>query len=236
MVTKVRMKAACVPMGSLALRLLFRGGRDAITVVLHHLIFRHVKFRVDAVLMAGDWLDLRLQFHLNTAKVVSVFECDEVHRKTAMAVTSRASNAMQISFGIARKVEIDDHIDRLDVNAAREQIRTHQIAAIALAEVVEHSIAMLLGHFGMDIIAGIAQLSDLFCQQLYAPSGIAEDDRLINLQLFKETVQAVHLLLLLHISVVLSDSEECQFVHEVNLMRIVHILSDELFDTARESG
>ena len=90
---------------------------------------------------------------------------------------------MQVRLGVARKVEVDDHVDGLDVDAAREQIRAHQVAAMALAKFVEHPVPMVLGHLGVDVVARVAELGDLLCKQLNTLCGIAEDDGLIDLQL-----------------------------------------------------
>ena len=56
---------------------------------------------------------------------------------------------------------------------------------MALPEVMEYPIPVLLVHLGMNIEAGIAQLSDLLGQQLHTLGGITEDNRLVDLQLIE---------------------------------------------------
>jgi hypothetical protein len=90
---------------------------------------------------------------------------------------------VQVGLGVAGEVEVDDHVDRLNVDSAREQIRADEIAAEPLAEVVEDAIAVLLSHARVDVVAGVAELGDLLRQQFDALSGVAEDDRLVDLQL-----------------------------------------------------
>lgn len=40
-----------------------------------------------------------------------------------------------------------------------------------------------LHHFGMDVEAGVTQLSDLLGQELHPLGGVTEDDRLVDLKL-----------------------------------------------------
>ena len=58
----------------------------------------------------------------------------------------------------------------------------------------------------MDVEAGVAQLRDLLGEELHAVHAVAEDDALVDVQLREQSVQAVHLLLLLHERVVLGDT------------------------------
>jgi hypothetical protein len=66
---------------------------------------------------------------------------------------------------------------------ARSRTRGDQVAAVAVAEVVEDAVAVALQHLGVDVEARVAQLRDLLGQQLYAVDAVAEDDRLVDLQL-----------------------------------------------------
>lgn len=87
---------------------------------------------------------------------------DEVDGDTEVAEAPRAADAVQVRLGHAREVEIDDDVDGLHVDAAREQVRAHQVAAEAGAEVVEHAVAVRLRHARVYVIAAVSQLCDLF--------------------------------------------------------------------------
>ena len=52
---------------------------------------------------------------------------DEVDSYAEMAVTPWASNAVQVSLGMFRKVKVDHHIHSLYVDAACEQIYNQQL-------------------------------------------------------------------------------------------------------------
>ena len=64
------------------------------------------------------------------------------------------------------------NIDGLDVDPAGEQVGADQVAAVALAEVVEHPVAVVLRHAGVDVVAAVAELGDLLGEQLDLSMGI----------------------------------------------------------------
>ena len=71
----------------------------------------------------------------------------------------------------------------LDVDAASEEVRSHEVPRGAVAELVEHAVAGALQHLGVDVEAAVAELGDLLREQLDAVDGVAEDDGLVDLQL-----------------------------------------------------
>ena len=59
----------------------------------------------------------------------------------------------------------------------------HQVAAVAIPEVVEDPVPVILQHLGVNVKAGVAKLCDFLCQQLHTVHRVAEDDGLIDLEL-----------------------------------------------------
>ena len=82
---------------------------------------------------------------------------------------------MKVSLGHLGEVEVDDDVDGLDVDTSGEEIAADQVPAEAGSEVVEDSVAVSLGHLGVDVVAGVTQLSDLLGQQLHSLCGVTED-------------------------------------------------------------
>ena len=82
---------------------------------------------------------------------------------------------MEVRLGHLGEVEVDDDVDRLDVDTSGEEIAADQVPAEAGPEVVEDSVAVSLGHLGVDVVAGVTQLSDLLGQQLHSLCGVTED-------------------------------------------------------------
>ena len=58
---------------------------------------------------------------------------------------------------------------------------------------MEHPVPVSLGHLGVDVEAAEPELGDLLGQKLNSLRRVAEDDRLVDLQLREERVQAVNL-------------------------------------------
>ena len=57
---------------------------------------------------------------------------------------------------------------------------------------MEYAVAVALHHLGMDVEARVSQLGDLLGQQLHTVYRVAEDDGLVDLQLYRHT-EAVRL-------------------------------------------
>ena len=81
---------------------------------------------------------------------------------------------MEVGLGHLWEVEVDDDVDSLDVDTSGEEIAADQVPAEAGSEVVEDSVAVSLGHLGVDVVAGVAQLGDLLGQELHSLCRVAE--------------------------------------------------------------
>ena len=153
-----------------------------------------------------------------------------------MAVPTGTANTMKVGLGILGEVEVDDDVHSLNIDTAGEQVGAHEVAADAIAEVVENTVAGLLEHLGMAVEARISEFRDLLGEELDSVGGVAEDDGLVDLQLGEEGVEAVDLLLLLDVGVVLSNTTEGELVHQVDLIRADHVLIREVLDREGEGG
>lgn len=108
---------------------------------------------------------------------------DQIDRDTQVTESSGTTDAMQVGLGHAREVEVDDDVDGLHVDTAREEIGTDEIATESGAEVVEHAVAMRLRHARVDVVTAVTQFGYLLREKLHALSRVAEYDRLVYLQL-----------------------------------------------------
>jgi len=50
--------------------------------------------------------------------------------------TSTAANAMEVGFSVLGVVEINDHVDRENVNSPSEQVSAHEAASLTIFEFV----------------------------------------------------------------------------------------------------
>ena len=81
---------------------------------------------------------------------------------------------MKVRLSHLGEVEVDDDIDSLDVNTPGEEIAADEVPAEASSEVVEDPVPMSLGHLGVNVVAGVTELSDLLGQQFDSLGGVAE--------------------------------------------------------------
>ena len=80
--------------------------------------------------------DLGVQFIFNLEHVSLVVLSNEVDGNTKMTKSSRTPNPVKIGVWRAREIEVDDHIDRFNVNTSSEEIRAHQASRFSIAEVM----------------------------------------------------------------------------------------------------
>ena len=76
----------------------------------------------------------------------------------------------------------------------------------------------------MNVVAAVAEVSDFLGKQFYSLRRVAENDALIDLEFGEEGVEAVDLLFLLDEGIILSDTLQCQLVHQVHFVRLPHVL------------
>eukprot|EP00760_Papus_ankaliazontas_P008881 PhM_4_TR13942/c4_g1_i1/m.5384 len=183
-----------------------------------------------------DGLDLRVQLLLDAGERRAVIGRNEVDGDAEVSEATAATDTVEVRLGVLREVEVDDDVHGLDVNAAGDKVTAHKVAALALAEVVEDAVAVLLEHAGVDVVAGVPQLRDLLGQELDAVDAVAEDDGLVDLETREERVQAVDLLALLDVGVELGDTDERELVHEVDLEGVLHVLVAEVLNRHGEGG
>ena len=100
-----------------------------------------------------------------------------------MTETAGSTDSMQIRLRIPGEIEVDDHIDSLDIDTSCAQIWGDEASALTLSEAVEDVITLLLTHFGVDEIAWVSELDDLLSEELHSHCGITEYNGLCYIQL-----------------------------------------------------
>ena len=187
-------------------------------------------------------LNLRPQLLLDAVQVESVLVRDQVNREPKVSEPSRPPDAVQVRLRVFGEIKVDDHVHGLDVDPTREKVGADQVAANAVAEVVKHAVAMGLEHLCVRVEARVAELGHFFGEELDAVGRVAEDDGLVDLKLKpskrqysaprayagktdlgKQCVEAMHLLPFFDIGVILRDTTQGKFVHQIDLIRRIHM-------------
>lgn len=164
---------------------------------------RHIKGGIDHL---RDGLNFSAQLLLNAVKIEPIFVGDQIDGDTEMPETPGSTDSVQIGLRHLGEIKVNNNVHSLYVDTSREEIGADQIPAQSGSEVMENAISVRLLHLGVDVVATVAKLGDLFRQQFDTLCRIAEDDRLVDLQLGEQGIEAVHLLSLLDERVVLGDT------------------------------
>ena len=176
-------------------------------------------------LINGLWngCNLGTKLLLDSVEVEAIIPIDQVDRHSQMSEPSRSTNAMEVGLRILRKIEIDDHIHSLDVDTTSKKIRTYEVAANTIPEIMKHAVAVVLQHLGMRVETRVSKLGNFLRKQLHTVCGVAENDGLIDLQFGKEGVETVNFLFFFDKAVVLRDTPKSELVHQIYFVGIVHM-------------
>ena len=87
-----------------------------------------------------------MKFVFNCEEVVLVVLSDEVDSQAEVAEAPGAADSVQVGLCKLGKVEVDNDVDRDDIDTASEQIGADQAAGVSILEVVEDSVAIGLRH------------------------------------------------------------------------------------------
>ena len=172
--------------------------------------------------------DLRSKLLLGLVQVVAVVVRDQVHSQTQMSEATRSANAVQVRLAVLGEVEVDDDVHSLDIDSACEEVARYEVTALAAAEVLEHAVAVVLRHLGMNEKAAVSELRHLAREKLDAVRAVGKNDALVHLKLGEERVEARDLLPLVDVRVVLRDTLQSEVVHEVDDVRLPEKLVLEL--------
>lgn len=177
------------------------------------------------LLVDGLWngCNLGTKLLLDSVEVEAIIPIDQVDGHSQMSETSGSTNAMEISLRILRKIEIDDHVHGLDVDTTSKKIRADKIAAYTVPEIMKDAVTIVLQHLGVRVKAGVSKFGDFLRKQLHSICRVTENDRLIDLKLGKESVEAMDFLFLFDEAVVLRNTSKSELVHQIYFVWIVHM-------------
>lgn len=73
---------------------------------------------------------------------------------------------MKVCFRIFGEIEVDNDIYGLDINTSSKEIRTYEITANTIPEVMEDTVAVVLEHFRVRVETRVAKFRDFLGKQL----------------------------------------------------------------------
>jgi hypothetical protein len=89
---------------------------------------------------------LRTELIFNLEKIVLIILRDEIDSQSKMAKSSRSADSMEISLCKSRKVEVDNHIYRLNVDTSGENVSANEASGFTILEIMINSAPVVLLH------------------------------------------------------------------------------------------
>ena len=151
---------------------------------------------------------------------------EEGDRQTLGAEATGAAHAVQVGIRPVGHVVVDDDVDALDVDAARDEVGGDEDALVALLEGLVPGESLLLAHAAVDGDGWEVALGEELVEVGAPLDRLGEDDHLVEHERVEEVVELAVLLSLGELDVVLDEAVEGELglVVDVNLHRVVHKL------------
>lgn len=134
----------------------------------------------------------------------------QIDGRALAAVARTAAHTVDVGLLVLKRghIEVEHHAHRLNVNAARQQVRRNEDTGLAGAELVHAALALHLGHrVTIDEPHGIALLRQHVMETVRALLRIREDDGMGNADALEDIRQHIELLaVILQLHVELLDA------------------------------
>lgn len=139
-----------------------------------------VECTIDVLRNGGD---LRAELLLDTVEVEAIFVRYQVDGESQMTKPTRSANAVKVGFRVLGEIKVDDDVDSLNIDTTSKEVGAHEVSTHPVAEVMEDAVTVRLQHFRVRVETGISKFGDLLCKQFDPVCRVAENDRLVDLQL-----------------------------------------------------
>ena len=185
--------------------------------------------------MLRHGVDLGVQFLLNLNYVLLVLLGDQVYGQSDLPKSTTSTNPVQVGAALCGEVEVDDHVDCLNVDTSGDQVGTDQGLELAFPETFKDLRPFVSLHTRMQVSVLVLSFIELPGKVLSPLVRATENDALVDNQLGIDLVNRLHLVLLIQKHVVVRQTDQHEFVHQVDHLGFGHVLLLEGLDPDRES-
>ncbi|CRK15600.1 hypothetical protein BN1723_010732 [Verticillium longisporum] len=184
----------------------------------------------------GHLVDLSRVVHW--AMDTHILAGNKVDGDTLATKAAATTNTVDVVLAVARQIVVDDQADLLHVDTTCPNIGRDEHTAVALAEVLHNTVALLLRHVAVHAAHGKVGLAHLVRQPVDLAARVAEDDGLCDGQGIVKIAKGVELpVLLLDSDEVLLETLKGQLVTlDKNAHRVGHELGGHVEDVIRQRG
>lgn len=137
--------------------------------------------------MHGYRLDFCAKLLLDAIQIESILIGNQIDCKSQMSISARPADSVKVCFTILGEVKVDDDVNSLDINTARQKIyeiglrscsigtaiihtRANEVAAYPVTEVMKYTVTMRLKHLRMRVETRVAEFGHLLCKKFYTIS------------------------------------------------------------------
>lgn len=137
----------------------------ALFLLLLLMELRHVKSFVDVPWYGTDFC---AELLFNAMQSEPVVVGNQVNRHPEVTEPATPPDPVQVRLRHLWKVEVDDDIHGLNVDAASEKIGADQVATQSRPEIMEDPIPVSLRHFRVDVVTRVPKFSNFLGQKLHS--------------------------------------------------------------------
>lgn len=105
-----------------------------------------------------------------------------------MSKSSTSTYSVKVRLCISWKIKIYNDIYTQNIDTSSKDIGTNEASGLTIFKVVIDPATILLSHFRVDVEARVTELGDLFGQKLNSLCIFAENDCLVNVKFWEESV------------------------------------------------
>ena len=179
---------------------------------------------------------LCIELPLNFDHILLIPLGNQIYSKAYLPESTAPPDPMQVGAALSGEIEVDDYVDRWDIDAPGDEIGTDQCLELSLSKPLEDVDPLLPWDLGMQVLVLVFLLIELLGEHLRALVRLAEDDALVDDERAVDLEDGSHLLLLVHQHVVMGEADKHQLVHQVYHLRSRHELLLEGTDPDGEGG
>ena len=177
------------------------------------------------------WVNLRIEFLLNLDHVLLVFFGYQVDSQTDLSESSTSPNSVQIGTSFSGEVEVDNNIDWRYIDTSGNKIRSNKRLKLTLSETFKHPGSLLRFHTWMQVPVLILLFVEFLRQELSSLVRPAKDNALVDDQFRVQLVNSLHLVSFIQEHVVMGETNEHEFLHQVDDLCFWHELLLEGLDS-----
>ena len=162
--------------------------------------------------------------------------CHQAYRHTFLASTAGTAHAVHVDFRITRQLHVDDHVQAIDIQAARGHVGGHQHRAAAVGEHGQYLVTVALLQVTVQGLGDDALGRQVGNHVLALLLGEAERHAGLRAVVAEHTGDGFKAVLWVDLDEALFDLVVGVKALDLDLLRVAHEVGGQLLDAGRVGG